>query len=83
MFIFICMCVQVMAELPVLLQGHHDANHRCHLHLNPNHQNPPQTSRLRTVKNTWTVDDDFVADLAAYGLIGFAERLNASFYRLR
>ena len=61
-----------MAELPALLQWHHDAHHRCHLFLNPNHENPPQTFRLRTVKNTWPIHNYFQQHLQAYGLLHFA-----------
>jgi hypothetical protein len=62
-----------MAALPVLLLEKYDKNHRCHFHLNPNRDHPPQTFRLRTITNAWPVPDYAVAHLQAYGLLGYAK----------
>uniref|UniRef100_A0A8I6XRZ5 Aminotransferase-like plant mobile domain-containing protein n=1 Tax=Hordeum vulgare subsp. vulgare TaxID=112509 RepID=A0A8I6XRZ5_HORVV len=61
-----------MAEMPQLLNGYHDNHHRCQLFINPNHENPPQTFRLRTVKTPWSIENRFLEHLEAYGLLHFA-----------
>uniref|UniRef100_A0A8I6WRQ9 Aminotransferase-like plant mobile domain-containing protein n=1 Tax=Hordeum vulgare subsp. vulgare TaxID=112509 RepID=A0A8I6WRQ9_HORVV len=61
-----------MAEMPHLLHGYHDNHHRCQLFLNPNHENPLQTFRLRTVKTPWSIHNRFLEHLEAYGLLHFA-----------
>ena len=61
-----------MAEVPELLKGPHDAGHRCHLFLNSNTTHNYRTFRLRTVKKSWPIHNNFVAHLQAYGLDAFA-----------
>ena len=69
---FLYVCVQVMAEVSVLLEGPHDVGHRCHLFLNPNKEHDYWSFRLRTIKKTWPIHNHFLAHLDAYGLQGFA-----------
>ena len=66
-----------MAEVPRLLEGPHDAGHRCHLFLNPNTKHDYRPFRLRTIKKTWPIHNSFLAHHDAYGLQGFA-RLTSS-----
>ncbi|XBH85464.1 hypothetical protein VPH35_073377 [Triticum aestivum] len=61
-----------MGEVLVLLQGPHEAGHRCHLFLNPNTKHDYRPFRLRTIKKTWAIHNSFLAHLDAYGLQGFA-----------
>ena len=81
-YFYLYVCVQVTAEVPMLLQGPHDAGHHCHLLLNPNNDNDPRTFRLRTVSNTWSIHDYFIPRVEAYGLHGYA-RLTSSEDQLR
>ena len=71
-----------MGEVPVLLQGPHDAGHRCHLFLKPNTKHDYRPFRLRTIKKTWPIHNHFLAHLDAYGLQGFA-RLTSCYDQVR
>ena len=69
------MYVQVkMSQLPDLLEASHDAGHRCHQWLNPNaYADPPQTFRLRSIKNMFHVHNRYMAHLQAHGLLPFSK----------
>ena len=69
--------MQVRAEVPRLLEGPHDAGHRCHIFLNPNKGHDYRSFRLRTIKKTWPIHNYSITHLDAYGLHAFA-RLTSS-----
>jgi hypothetical protein len=69
----IIMCVEVMTEqLPDLLEASFDVGHHCHQWLVSNaHFDPPQTFRLRSIKNRFHVHDRYMDHLRAHGLLPY------------
>jgi hypothetical protein len=69
----IIMCVEVMTEqLPDLLEASFDVGHHCHQWLVSNaHFDPPQTFRLRNIKNRFHVHDRYMDHLRAHGLLAY------------
>ena len=67
--------MQVMtSDLPDLLRRSCDAGHCCHLWLNPDaHSNPPQTFRLRTIKNRFLVNIVYEDHLRPHGLLAYSK----------